>query len=96
MCGIDQYCSPLDRTYTEKKVAYDINDSTSGKSYPDCCTSRALAYTETVPCTYSTPSGPVTVNILEAFCDGSEGVCSEFPTVFGVTTHTIEWGFEII
>lgn len=96
MCGIDQYCSPLDRTYTEKKVAYDINDSTSGKSYPDCCTLRYLSHTEITPCTYTTESGPVTVNITVAYADGFESVCSEFPTVFGVTTHTIEWGFEII
>ena len=96
MCGIDQYCTPLDRTYTEKRVTYDpATDVTH--TYPLCCTRDVKAYIEVGPCEWFNPATGLTetVNLPGVYCDPEVTTCPDFPTMTGVTTHTIEWGFEI-
>jgi hypothetical protein len=98
MCGVDQYCSLLDRTYVEKRVTYADENDVSGHTYPGCCTADNLAHTERTECTYFDPVTQtfVTVDIDTVVCDKPVPNCPDFPEFTGTTDHTITWGFRFI
>lgn len=97
MCGAPDYCTPLDRTYQEKKVVYQYGDTT-GHSYPFCCTRTYNSSVDSGPCTWFNPvtNQLETVTVSFVLCGEVEFVCPDFPSFSGTTEHVISWGFDII
>jgi hypothetical protein len=97
MCGVADYCTPLDRTYRDKKVVYQYGDTT-GHSYPFCCTRTHNASVQAYQCVWFNPATQqfVTSTVNEVVCGEQEVVCPEFPSFMGTTEHVITWGFDII